>query len=508
MTGPARGPPERGAVPRKNSRLKLNLRLIDPTKTKPTRTEIFEMTHTKLKCFLTGLGDTTNGYIVFTDLPTTIDILTSDKGRQALSKLNLETVTPRYLVAKRTVFVNGLDRHVGQHTADEIKQELTQNHDWLQGITVTKIKDLYRLIKITCRDSTQTDKILQDGLMAFHSRIAPHQCEIERHTELLICFNCYKYESHSRNNCPSKTIVCSECAQPGHTHLQCTSLVKRCLNCPPNDNNHRTLAPSCPVKKKAILDKQARQKNETVKQNQQTYSDIVKTTLKETVPTPRPTIQLTDKTHLKLVTLIIEAHIAAIGDKRPYNDIISESLKLNYDLDIKLPDRDSQKILDIYLNPDADQTTDSDSDSDEDRTDMDLDPRPTPAPTPCTSPVKKPLSKQPSPKGARPKRRPSPQQQQTHNKQSRLEPPPYSFRLFRSDKDPEPIPNIITGAWTNRELTKRQDFGLKIHIYGDYDLFERDLATNKFKPTRDMVRIIDDHTFQRYHTLQQFDTLG
>ena len=62
-------------------------------------------------------------------------------------------------------------------------------------------------------------------------------------------------------------------------------------------------------------------------------------------------INLIDKTQLKMIATVIEAHIASIGDKRPYNEILSESLKLNYDIDVKLPNRDSQKILDVYLNP-------------------------------------------------------------------------------------------------------------------------------------------------------------
>ena len=45
----------------------------------------------------------------------------------------------------------------------------------------------------------------------------------------------------------------------------------------------------------------------------------------------------------------MEAHIASIGDGRPYNVILQESLKAN-NLDAIIPNRDSQKIMDIYLN--------------------------------------------------------------------------------------------------------------------------------------------------------------
>ena len=163
-------------------------------------------------------------------------------------------------------------------------------------MTVYKIKDYYHIFILTCKDSTETDRVLRDGLSAFHTRISPSQIKAEQFTELQICFNCYKYESHTSKQCPSKTIVCSECSQTWHTHYQCTSTIKRCLNCPPDNNNHRKLAASCPIKRRAIADKEKRQKDKTEKQNK-TYATIVKNTIKETIPAPRPTINLTDKTH-------------------------------------------------------------------------------------------------------------------------------------------------------------------------------------------------------------------
>ena len=77
-----------------------------------------------------------------------------------------------------------------------------------------------------------------------------------------------------------------------------------------------------------------------------------------------------------MVALVIEAHVTALTDNRTYKDILSESPNLNYSIDIKLPDWDSQKILDIYLtkrttvNEDLELSTDSSDDSsDSDKTD-------------------------------------------------------------------------------------------------------------------------------------------
>ena len=419
-------------------------------------------------------------------------------------------MTPPHIKAKRTIFINGLDKHVGQRTSDEIASEITKNHDFIRNITVHKIKTYTHIIKLICEDTTQADRIIQNGLTAFHTRISPHQCSLERHTELLICFNCYKYESHTKHQCPSKQIVCSECAETGHTHRQCTSTEKRCLNCPKDNNFHRTLDNKCPVKKQATINKENKLKAETEKHNNKTYSDIVKNTIKQTAPPPKPTIQLTNKVHLKLIALVIEAHVASIGDSRPYNEILSESLRLNYGLDIKLPDRDSQKILDIYLNPEN-QSDDMDIPHTDEYADDD-EPSFNAAPPPCSTPIKFSLPTEPmppletlSPRGARPKRRMSPEEA-GQNKQSKQDNKPrYKVRILRSEDDPEPIPKEISAEWVNHQLNNRHKLGIKIHLTGDLEQFNKDVKTGIFHPHIDQIRMIDDATYQQFHRVCRYD---
>ena len=503
MAGRGSAFPPREARRPKNTRL--TLKTIDNNRPKATRHQIFEMTHTRLNCFLTGITDTTDGYAVYSDLPATIDKLTSPDGRTALRDINLETVVPQHLRAKRTIFISGLDRHVGGRTADEIKDEITRNHNWITDLNIFKIKDYFHIIKVIFTDSLTADRVMTDGLTVFHSRISPTQCKKEQHTDLKICFNCYAYEDHYKNECPSRQVVCSECAKIGHNHRQCNSTDKRCLNCPSDNNFHPTLSPKCPVKRQAIHDKEQRLKDQTERQNNLTYSNIVKstvkTTIKETTPTPRPTINLTDKSHLKIVALVIEAHVTAICDKRPYNEILSESLRLNFDIDVKIPHRESQKILDIYINPDKPSVDSTDS-TEQDSDDMDT-ATSHPAPTPCPSPSKT---------GAKKKRRKTspqevPQQSKVirHDRDPRLQktqpPCPYSFRLFRSTKDTSKIPFTITPDWTRNELLKRPTYGLKIVISGDVDAFTKDLHELRFSPTHDQIRIIDDEAFQKHERM-------
>ena len=447
-------PPPRGGRTTK-SKMKLTFKLIDPNQPRPTRQSIFETTHTKLDCYLTGLADNANGFLIFTDQQTTIDNLTSLKGQTVLKKLNLTTVLPPYLRAQRNIFISGLDKYVGDRPANDIRDELTKNHQWLTNLTIHKIPNRTNIIKLQCNDLTQADRILTDGLTAFHTRFAPHQCKKEQITEIQICFKCYKFESHSTNDCPSQTIHCSECAQTGHTHRQCQANYKKCLNCTDN-NNHSTMSNSCPKKKQAKRDKEQRQKDETVRQSNKTYSSIIKTTIQETTPPPRPIINLTDKTQLKLVAIVLEAHIAAIGDHRPYSDILSESLRLNYDIDVRLPQRDSQKILDLYMKPTQDLNDSDDNDK--------MDETTIPPPTHHCSPTKtgtKPraerrkLSPDKSPqKSKQQKQEPKPQRQQPKKT------PTYKVSFFRSDQDPTRLPDTLTDEYIIHEL-KRTDYGLK-----------------------------------------------
>ena len=98
-----------------------------------------------------------------------------------------------------------------------------------------------------------------------------------------------------------------------------------------------------------------------------TYAKIVKTTIENTAPKQ---INITQNMDIKLIALILEAHIATLTGKRRFGETLSESLKLNYDIDAKFPDRDSQEILNIYLDR-SDATTDKQMETDQPTTDTD-----------------------------------------------------------------------------------------------------------------------------------------
>lgn len=61
-------------------------------------------------------------------------------------------------------------------------------------------------------------------------------------------------------------------------------------------------------------------------------------------------VNLNDKTQIKLTALILEAHIACMGHPEKYGTTLSETLKMNFDIDITFPNRDSASIFGFYFN--------------------------------------------------------------------------------------------------------------------------------------------------------------
>ncbi|KAF2345056.1 hypothetical protein FHG87_024187 [Trinorchestia longiramus] len=83
------------------------------------------------------------------------------------------------------------------------------------------------------------------------------------------------------------------------------------------------------------------------------YLDIANTAIQQTNQ-PTPALTLSSNTHIKLAALVIEAHIASLAKTESYGTILSKSLKRNFNIDTSFPDRDSQKIFNLFINPTPD----------------------------------------------------------------------------------------------------------------------------------------------------------
>ncbi|KAF2364927.1 hypothetical protein FHG87_004317 [Trinorchestia longiramus] len=91
------------------------------------------------------------------------------------------------------------------------------------------------------------------------------------------------------------------------------------------------------------LDDEQKQKEQT----HNSYAKIAKHAIQQTNP-PEHALTLTNQTHLKLTALILEAHIAAFDKTQKFGDILSKSLRTNFDIDTTFPDRDSAAIFNFY----------------------------------------------------------------------------------------------------------------------------------------------------------------
>ena len=93
-------------------------------------------------------------------------------------------------------------------------------------------------------------QVLTNRLLLFNlSHPARIICK-EIFVEIWICFKCYQLEDHPTSSCPkSKDYkISSLCASLEHTHRECTSRNRKCMNCE-EGNDHSTLAMSCPFRK-------------------------------------------------------------------------------------------------------------------------------------------------------------------------------------------------------------------------------------------------------------------
>ncbi|KAF2360658.1 hypothetical protein FHG87_008589 [Trinorchestia longiramus] len=61
------------------------------------------------------------------------------------------------------------------------------------------------------------------------------------------------------------------------------------------------------------------------------------------------TLTLTNQTHIKLTTLILEAHIASLDKTKKIGGTLPQFLRLNFDIYTTFPDRDSAAIFNFYF---------------------------------------------------------------------------------------------------------------------------------------------------------------
>lgn len=454
----------------------------------------------QLEAPLTRLFDTKTGYYAAADSEQTIDKLLSSKAVNELKKINLSPVLPPEVKAKRTITIRQLDQSVGEHSAKEIITEITKQNKNIKLSEVIKIKDYTHVIKVVCDSVETADQILTNGLLAFNTRITQHQCEREVFTYLQTCFRCYKIESHNTNECKQDFVICSECGERGHTFKACTSSNKKCINCPEGNNDHRTMAMKCPVRKAAIAAKNKEKQNQKTVTENKTYAAIAKQAAEATTKENKPRQINVSGMQIKMAAIILEAHVAAIGENKSFGKILSASLKENYNIDATFPDRNSKRIFNLYVlgqdhehddmvEPEDDMEFEEDNDflgssfnlSEPVEVTTNMGPPPTKPkkPSPKKSPKKHHRSSSAS--RAPPQRTESSERKRKAAEDLSMENSVWSesritseldttkhkydaedlgLKLFKSQLDKSPIPRVLSGDYL-KEKFAQEDFGLK-----------------------------------------------
>jgi hypothetical protein len=322
---------------------KIFLRFLDPRKP-PERRIVFETIQKKLKLPLTGLREARNGLNAFTEFEQDIDILLTTDAKELLNKIGLEAKLTPKVKANRSVICRQVDTHVGTHDKDELKQEINRCNAHLQVAEIVKFGQYTHIFKIEFHETEMANQVLENGLLCYNVKISPGQIQKEEYVDILMCFKCYKLESHSTKNCPTPDIViCSECSG-AHDYRDCTEATKKCINC---KGAHRTMAMSCPVKKEMIKNKKNNNEEEKKKKEETTYARIVEKTI-ENVQLKQQTKteeKITEEQGIRAFVIILDAHLRNIIAPGTYQKELNETLKLNGIAPIKVKEVNSNKLL-------------------------------------------------------------------------------------------------------------------------------------------------------------------
>lgn len=338
---------------------KVKLKFIN-NKAPPSNSKVTEIAFGKLNIPFTRLYTLNDGFKAICRNSNDADVILSAKGSKEFEKIGLQVIMPPEVRAQRSVFIRQLDKQFGEHTPDQIKQEIEFHNEWIKIDEVVKIKDYHHVIKIRFTDTAITDKVISNGFLGFNMSVQPDQIKREKFVNLLTCFCCYEFQSHTTNDCPQKnTILCSECAEIGHTYRECQNPNKKCVNCfrkGYQNYNHRCLAMACPYKKKLIQEKtEVEEKKEEDRKNT-TYANIAKQAVQQAQVQPKPhtNIVLGDQKDYKILICILHAHVINLANPGSYETELNKMLQINGMEQMNFPSNPPSSAL-LQATPDPSQ---------------------------------------------------------------------------------------------------------------------------------------------------------
>ncbi|KAF2345265.1 hypothetical protein FHG87_023979, partial [Trinorchestia longiramus] len=323
---------------------KLLLRFLNPREP-PDKPKVFQTIQKNLKLPLTGLREVGSGYNAFTEFESDVEKLLTQKATNTLASIGLEARLPPKIRAQRSVVCRQIDSWIGGKSVDDLKQEITHRNPHLEVREIIKFGQYTHVFKIEFATINMASHALQNGILCEHVKIAPSQIQQEKFIDILICFNCYKMEEHATKDCPTPNVtVCSECTG-NHTYKNCTSSIKKCLNC---QGDHRTMAMSCPTRKTIIKNKTKLLEEKAKEKQEQTYAKALEKTIRQEekqAERAKNTAEIMTESGLAALIIILDAHVANIITPGSYNSHINKTLKRNNIQPIELETNPDSKEL-------------------------------------------------------------------------------------------------------------------------------------------------------------------
>ena len=144
-------------------------------------------------------------------------------------------------------------------------------------------------------------------------------------------------------------IVCSECAG-NHSFKECTSRIKKCLNC---HGPHRTMAMACPLKKEIIKRKRREEDEKKETTEERTYAKVAEKAIERVTEKAKlieETRNLNEGIGYKALIMVMDAHVHNLIQPGSYSNRLNELLKANglEEINITTPP-DSNKLLNQEL---------------------------------------------------------------------------------------------------------------------------------------------------------------
>lgn len=323
--------------------------------------KVVELAYGKFNVPFTRIFATNEGFKVICRNETDADKILGKDVKPELEKIGLQVIVPPETNARRSIILRQLDHIIGENTPDDIKEELERENSWIKIEEVIKMKNYTHILKLRLEETAMVDKAQQQGILAYNMAISPSQIERENYVHIKTCFNCYQMEDHLTKDCPHTNIkICSECSELGHIYRECKSTEKKCINCKNRgyQDNHRTLAMSCPLRKKIIVDKTNKNKNKVANTEHNTYAAIARRAVAEAKNTESLTqINLSDCKHTKILISIMHAHVMNMCNPGTYQAELNKMLEKNELPTMWFPENpDSGKLLGATYAPQENDT--------------------------------------------------------------------------------------------------------------------------------------------------------